>query len=731
MPTYQMLDGYEPVPNSWDGYAHTRQFVRVSGGFQIKAPRGLIGVVVGFRDSAPDRSEYIEPNPVLEIEVGVYFFGGKFYRTVANGVFVSETATYSPDDVFTFALVAGVPHVLIDDGGPKASYYGHELPGRVLYAGEYVIDGARWLRAYLYGAEDYLIGGDKVAISSNIGSGEARFGAIHAFGSEDIYSAGAARFPGPYASGHGGSPSYFLERFENLEDLLSGSDVELGDLPLLFPELLSPGTSAGFAVLGRPSATGYESDYAEGVATFPRMVTEGFGGFDTGVPGYSTALAYLGYPYAVGFGERLVASTGEARFPPLAAQGWELSGGQATVTFLVPVAFGSGALVPVNFIHAVLPPFIVTLTRPSYSQDDADAALFEDDIAAGMGGTSKARMAFTPLVDAVQVHRALERMAITAAVVDQQLARDTVAETLLHEELVAFAVLEIVHDAFQTTATPTVAVETLSRVLERLSAGATPLGQVSTALAVHDAISFLEDASAALFGDDLNQATFTASLDETRRVADEFFAEVLLALSAETTRRVVFATVDTAAFSSAVDEQQRVAALVREGVLVGGLVALTDDTYTFAINTKSSGLSEYTNFPFNSFAGFGQTYLAAADDGLYELAGDTDDGANIAAAIRTGLLDFGSSLSKRMPRAYLGYTSTGNLVLKVVHSDQGVLREDWYELTTTQGAPDTRRFKLGRGPKARYWQFELVNANGADFDVDTLRLYPLILERRI
>lgn len=143
-------------------------------------------------------------------------------------------------------------------------------------------------------------------------------------------------------------------------------------------------------------------------------------------------------------------------------------------------------------------------------------------------------------------------------------------------------------------------------------------------------------------------------------------------------------------------------------------------------------ISEYRGFDFNSFARIGGTYFAASDSGIYRLGGDTDNGEQIDAHIRTMMHDFGSTAQKRVVAAYLGYTSSGTMVLKVRSVDQGQLVEHWYEAQeVTADAPRENFRTLGRGLKSRYWQFELANVDGADFEIDQLQLQPIMLKRRV
>lgn len=144
-------------------------------------------------------------------------------------------------------------------------------------------------------------------------------------------------------------------------------------------------------------------------------------------------------------------------------------------------------------------------------------------------------------------------------------------------------------------------------------------------------------------------------------------------------------------------------------------------------------ISEYDNYNYNSLTSFKGKFYGASDTGLYELDGEDDGGAPINAEIGSMMLDFGSSKQKRVRTAYLGYTATNQLVLRVKSVSQGQLTEDWYEAREVESAeaPRANMVYVGQGLKSRYWQFELVNVDGGDFEIDLLEMYPIFLGRRV
>jgi len=157
------------------------------------------------------------------------------------------------------------------------------------------------------------------------------------------------------------------------------------------------------------------------------------------------------------------------------------------------------------------------------------------------------------------------------------------------------------------------------------------------------------------------------------------------------------------------------------------------DTYTgVVLNTRNYANSEYKQFDFNSLAKHGSSYYAAKNDGIYELGGGLDDTAKIAASIKTGILDFGSEHLKRVTHAYVAMKNDDAIALKtIVDNDDGGTKERWYEITQTSSSLRRRKLTLGRGVKSAYWQFELVNNNGGDFDINGLELLPVILTRKV
>jgi len=156
-------------------------------------------------------------------------------------------------------------------------------------------------------------------------------------------------------------------------------------------------------------------------------------------------------------------------------------------------------------------------------------------------------------------------------------------------------------------------------------------------------------------------------------------------------------------------------------------VAVTS-TGTSVMRGENFAMTTYSNFAFNSFAAIGGRYFGASPGGIYELVGQTDAGAPIAASVKLGISDFGSPFEKGLERLYVGYRADAALQLTVWADNAQVA----YALPVTNPAAPVHgsRVKIGKGTHARYWQFGLTNVSGGDFELDVLEVHPMPRQRR-
>jgi hypothetical protein len=149
---------------------------------------------------------------------------------------------------------------------------------------------------------------------------------------------------------------------------------------------------------------------------------------------------------------------------------------------------------------------------------------------------------------------------------------------------------------------------------------------------------------------------------------------------------------------------------------IAGDVSVNTIASVLAMNLANGAVTEYQQFPYNSFAVFAGKVLAAGAGGIVELTGGTDQGAQIAASVLTGLDDFGSDFNKRVTDAYVGAKSGSDMVFSVVVAGTSYT----FTLPTTGADVRNHKAQLGKGLKHRYFQFGLANSGGADFALDGL-----------
>lgn len=182
--------------------------------------------------------------------------------------------------------------------------------------------------------------------------------------------------------------------------------------------------------------------------------------------------------------------------------------------------------------------------------------------------------------------------------------------------------------------------------------------------------------------------------------------------------------------------------LITEAVNAGVLLKLGDDYYVGWVlnpegmptkNGPAPTVSQYQNYPFNSLARIGSRYYAAGAEGLYELTGSDDAGAPIVGYLKSGKLDFGSAMQKRLDSAYFAVATDGTVRLKVITHDDGENLETWYEVVSRDAGEvaENIRLKIGKGLRSRYWQFELVVEDASHFEMEEMQLIPMMLTRRL
>lgn len=145
------------------------------------------------------------------------------------------------------------------------------------------------------------------------------------------------------------------------------------------------------------------------------------------------------------------------------------------------------------------------------------------------------------------------------------------------------------------------------------------------------------------------------------------------------------------------------------------------------INPNLAASTALDNYDFTGFGQHKGKRYGIRPDGLYVLEGDTDNGVQIDSFISLGNRNFNTAKQKRIPHAYIGASTDGRMVLKVIVNGQEYL----YAVKNPSTDMAEQRVDIGRGLRSNYWNFELMNREGADFEIDTIKFMPIVLERRI
>ncbi len=150
-----------------------------------------------------------------------------------------------------------------------------------------------------------------------------------------------------------------------------------------------------------------------------------------------------------------------------------------------------------------------------------------------------------------------------------------------------------------------------------------------------------------------------------------------------------------------------------------GGVVLTETFRTFVMNTRSGGVTEFQNFPFNSYAKIGDKYYAAGVTGLYLLEGSSDNNVSINWRFRTGQLDDKTDALKRLPEVLMGLRMSGPVRVRVWYNDTSYA--DYVLPPVNTSSLYQHRVTPGRGMRSRYYAIELQGVANSAAEIDSLQ----------
>lgn len=150
-----------------------------------------------------------------------------------------------------------------------------------------------------------------------------------------------------------------------------------------------------------------------------------------------------------------------------------------------------------------------------------------------------------------------------------------------------------------------------------------------------------------------------------------------------------------------------------------------------SMNTKSTGVSTYSKYNFNSFIKVGSSYYGCADSGLYELGGDLDVSSNVATAIvKTGASDYGTQALKSIRDIYAYIRSGGDVSVSLLNNEQ-TERGGYILYYDNIDGIHRRRVKVAQGLRGTSWQLTIKNEEGSPFTIKQVDTIPIELDRSI
>ena len=152
-------------------------------------------------------------------------------------------------------------------------------------------------------------------------------------------------------------------------------------------------------------------------------------------------------------------------------------------------------------------------------------------------------------------------------------------------------------------------------------------------------------------------------------------------------------------------------------------------TTSYAMNIATNAVSQYTNYHFDSMFRFNGIYYGISNNTMFSLDGTLDNGSAISSTVELAPTDFGSSALKRMPYTYIG--GRADQTISVEPQADEVPVGTYTAVAQDRTGTHTRRVRLPKGAKGRYWGIKISNTNGDALDIDSVEYKVDILSRKI
>lgn len=157
----------------------------------------------------------------------------------------------------------------------------------------------------------------------------------------------------------------------------------------------------------------------------------------------------------------------------------------------------------------------------------------------------------------------------------------------------------------------------------------------------------------------------------------------------------------------------------------------TTDTEAVAIwnvATETGAAWKYSGLPLTSLCELGGVWIGAGTAGLYVFDQAVDGVAAIGWKTKTGLMDFGALMLKRMESVDVVGVFANPPIAKLVVAVGNDKRAWWFRAKARNHDSEDHVVSVGKGIKYYYAQM-LIQGSGAA-RIERLNLYPVVLDRR-
>lgn len=337
-----------------------------------------------------------------------------------------------------------------------------------------------------------------------------------------------------------------------------------------------------------------------------------------------------------------------------------------------------------------------------------------------------------------------DHLTIGDHIADHLVAVDLVSDALRIGDQTQVALIDLLSDAMSIGEQTACALA--QTVSDHLTIGDGVAASLVATQLIHDALHI----------SDRIQSGFSSLVSDALTISDAIYQkQTLVSLVSDgltigdsiSSRASIFdVLVDALVINDAIAQQLTAISLASDHLVIsdalygGGNGAWTAHAEPFA-------MSRYTNFAFNSFASFNGRLLAAGPDGIYEVTGDKDAGANVNARIDHDLSDdvpdqrgeMQSDPNFKRPRyLYASYHSTGAIGLDLGYVDENDTSDGWIERSASYTMPAINasqfrsgRVPLGRGIRSQYLRPSIFNVSGANFSMNEGHLIVDSVKRKV